>query len=138
MGILVPPGAQTVVVMRPRHLPWDLLPVAWDGAVAPTFPLFTRDEAAHVARRLYEHLRHNAESGCNPVETLGDERGFQVWVRTPEYFWMICRRELGKAYRPVLFPTREDALHAAEQLVPVVFPDADANQECYFNTQNFG
>ena len=47
LGILVPPGARTVVILRARSLGWDLLPAAWNGnpASAPVFSVFGRDEA---------------------------------------------------------------------------------------------
>jgi hypothetical protein len=42
LGILVPPGDKTLVVLRPRGLEWDLLPALWmgDAIAAPVFCQF--------------------------------------------------------------------------------------------------
>ena len=83
LGILVPPGGKTLVILRPRGLEWDLLPARWgeDARVAPVFCQFERDEAALVARRLHQCLEGLVLVGTNPVETFGNPLGqhFQVW-----------------------------------------------------------
>ncbi|MBI3410720.1 MAG: hypothetical protein HY040_20475 [Planctomycetes bacterium] len=141
LGILVPPGQKTLVILRPRAHAWDLLPARWDGdpEVPPVFCTFERDEAAHVARRLLHLLEEHVERGFSPVHTVGDSqsRRFQVWLRTEELIWIACRRTPGKAYQPVLFETQEEARSAAELEEAVVWPGADALQEYYFNTQKF-
>lgn len=141
LGILVPPGARTVVILRPRSLGWDLLPAAWDGdpAMAPAFCVFGRDEAAQLARRLQKALEDAAARGVNPVETFGDarEQAFQVWVRAAEHFWIPCRKSAARNYEPLLFANRDEARQAGEALARIVWPAADADQEYYFNTQQF-
>ncbi|MCI0685609.1 MAG: hypothetical protein L0Y71_26220 [Gemmataceae bacterium] len=141
LGILVPPGARTVVVLRPRSLDWDLLPATWSGdpARAPAFRDFGRDEAAQLARRLQQALEDAAARGVNPVETLGDaqERAFQVWVRAADFFWIPCRKTPAQHYQPLLFADRAAAQQAGEVLARIVWPAADAGQEYYFNTQQF-
>jgi hypothetical protein len=141
LAILVPPGARTLVILRPRGLPWDLLPARWDGdgGAAPVFCTFGRDEAAGVARRLPKLLEQAVAAARNPVQTVGDARGecHQVWVHTDEFVWIVCHRTPGQPYRPALFAEREEARRHAEQLTPIFWPDADAGQEYYFNTQHF-
>lgn len=141
LGILVPPGTRTLVVLRPRTLPWDLVPARWDGDAArpPSVCLFGRDEAAGVARRVQRALEHAVAGGVNPLQTIGDAQGrhFQVWLRTEEFVWLVCRRAPGQAYRPALFASLEEARAEAERLSPVLWPAAGAGQEYYFNTQNF-
>ncbi len=141
LGILVPPGGRTLVILRPRSLPWDLLPARWDGDAgrAPEFCPFERNEAAGVARRLQQALERGVASGVNPVQTSGDVEGqqFQVWVRTDEFVWLVCRRAPGEAYRPLVFASRTEAEHVAERLVPIMWPAPGALQEIYFNTQQF-
>jgi hypothetical protein len=141
LAILVPPGARTLVILRPRGLTWDLLPARWSGedACPPEFCTFGREEAAGVARRLAKALEQAVEAGTNPVQTAGDARGecYQIWVRTDEFVWVVCHRTPGQAYRPALFADREEACRHAEQLMAVVWPAADAGQEFYFNTQHF-
>jgi hypothetical protein len=73
------------------------------------------------------------------VETFGNPGGreFQVWVRTGEYVWVLCRRLPGEPYEPLLFTSCEEAAGAGRRLTPFFHPAADANQEYYFNTQKF-
>jgi hypothetical protein len=141
LGILVPHGARTLVILRPRGLSCDLLPARWDGSASapPIFCTFGRDEAAATARRLHLALEEAVRDGVNPVQTAGDPRGdnLQVWVRTNEFVWIVCHRAPGQAYRPALFADAEEARRLAEQLTPVFWPAADAGQEYYFNTQHF-
>ena len=136
LGILVPQGAKTLVIVRPRALTFDLLPVRWDGEAghAPEFCAFTRDVAAQVARRLIVSLE---TAGANPVQTFGHCDCFQVWLRAGEFVWIVCRRAPGEPYQPILFATQEEAISEAEKLTAYVWPAADANQQYYFNTQSF-
>jgi hypothetical protein len=141
LGILVPPGARTLVILRPRSLAWDLLPAHWNGNTdtAPAFCAFSRDDAAAVARRLQQALVSAVAAGVCPIQTAGDVAGasFQVWVRTDEYVWVVCRRAPGQAYQPAVFAEREEARRQAELLTPIFWPAQDAEQEFYFNTQHF-
>src|SRR3954469_15525384 len=92
LGILVPQGVKTLVIVRPRSLAWDLLPARWDGDSdhAPQFCVFTRDEASGAARRLLQALEAAVAKGANPVQTFGDAHGgrLQVWLRTEEFVWI--------------------------------------------------
>ncbi len=141
LGILVPPGTRTLVIVRPRPVEFDLLPARWAGTSScpPEFCLFERDEAAQVARSFQAALDDAVRRGVNPVETLGDQAGnaFQVWIRAAGWFWIACRRAMGQAYRPLLYQTMEAAREAGEALARIVFPASDAEQEYYFNTQRF-
>lgn len=141
LGILVPPGLRTLVILRPRGLAWDLLPARWDGSGdrPPVFCTFSRDEAAGVARRVQKALEQAVVSGHSPLHTVADPDGatHQVWVRTDEFVWIVCHRALGSAYQPAVFADRDEARRHAEQLAPILWPAADAEQEYYFNTQHF-
>jgi hypothetical protein len=139
IGVLVPPGAKTLVIVRPRALEWDLLAAQWDGESthAPRFCVFTRDEAAAVARRFITALEGAVVTGTCPVQTFGAEAARQIWLRTDEFVWIVCRRASGQAYQPIVFASAEEAACAAEQLIPIVCPPADVAQQYYFNTQNF-
>ncbi len=141
LGILVPPGEATLVIVRPRPLAWDLLPARWDGDCAhpPAFCTFGRDEAAAVARRLQTALEKSVQAGSNPIESFGDVQAGcgQLWLRTDEFVWIVCRRSPGQAYQPAIFTTREGLDQAAAQLRPFLWPAADGEQEYYFNTQLF-
>jgi hypothetical protein len=142
LGILVPQGAKTPVIVRPRALEWDLLPARWDGVGnhAPQFCLFTRDEAAGVARRLVKALESAVAAGVNPLESFGDpeQNCLQLWLRADEFVWIVCRRVQGGAYRPAVFTSIEEATAVGEALAAVMWPPADVVQQYYFNTQNCG
>src|ERR1019366_7529657 len=141
LGILVPQGAKTLVIVRPRALSWDLLPARWDGVSdhTPQFCVFTRDEAASVARRLVQTLEAAVEKGINPLESFGDIQGkcLQIWLRTEELVWIVCQRAQGQAYRPMIFASAEEASQEADRIAAFVWPLVVTKQEYYFNTQNF-
>jgi hypothetical protein len=141
LGILVPPGPRTLVILRPRSLEWDLLPLRPDdaGRASAGFCEFGRDEAAGVARRVQRALEQAAGVGANSVEAvaLPDGAGFWVVARAGAWCWVACRREPGQPYRASQFATREGAGEAVARLACVLCPAAEAGQEYYFNTQNF-
>ncbi len=140
IGILVPQGTKTLVIVRPRALEWDLLPARWDGdrERPPQFCLFTRDEAVSVARRLVKALEGAVAQAVNPLESFGDAQRecLQIWLRTEEFVWIVCRRAQGQAYQPMIFALQDEATRAAEKLAAYVWPAADVKQEYYFNTQH--
>jgi hypothetical protein len=142
LGILVPTGTPTLVIVRPRALSWDLIPARWDGdgQHPPQFCAFSRDEAATVARRLVKSLEAALERGVNPLETFGDAGGAScgIWLRTDEFVWIVCRRVQGQAYQPMIWASMAEAASEAEKITPFVWPAAEARQQYYFNTQNFG
>jgi hypothetical protein len=136
LGILIPQGARTLVIVRPRALEWDLLPARWDGVAshAPQLCLFSRDDAALVARRFIKA----AEQGIAPVESFGNaERNcVQLWLRADEFLWIVCKRVQGNAYQPMIFMSMEAATRAAEAVDAIFRPETV--QQYYFNTQNCG
>jgi hypothetical protein len=140
IGILVPQGTRTLVIVRPRALSFDLLPARWTGdEQPPQFCTFSRDEAALVARRLIAALEAAVAAHANPVQTFGDPSRacFQIWLRTDEYVWIACRRAPGQAYAPVVFADQAEATREAERLSAFVWPALEAAQEYYVNTQVF-
>ena len=139
LGILVPPGARTLVVLRPRTLGYDLLPVRWNGdpASPPTFCTFGRDEAAHVARQLGQLLEDCDAAHRHAVETLGRDGAFQIWLRGDDVSWLVCARAPGAEYRPVLFADAEAAVREAQRLTETLHPGPTRVQQYYFNTQKF-
>jgi hypothetical protein len=139
LGILVPPGHRTVVVLRPRAMSWDLLALRPGDGPNPAFCDFGRDEAAGVARRVQQALAQAACDGANPVETLAGPAhgGYRVCARAGGFTWLACLRLPGQPYQPVDFTTADEAHAAAARLARFLCPAADADQEYYFNTQNF-
>jgi hypothetical protein len=135
LGILVPPGRRTVVILRPRSLRWDLLAVRQGEPLA--FCEFGRDEAAGVARQVQRALELGAVTGVNSVAAVAGVGGYTVCCRRGEFCWVACARRPGRAYEPAVFATADEAAAAAAELARILCPAADARQEYYFNTQNF-
>ena len=63
LGILVPPGRRTLVILRLRALAWDLLPIRLHEQAV--FCEFGRDEAALLARHVHAALEQ---------QNLGDQQ----------------------------------------------------------------
>ena len=140
LGILVPPGRRTVVILRPRAVAWDFLALKPGAGLEAfgSFCDFERDEAAGIARQVQRDLARRACEGVNPVEVAGPaDNGYRLCVRAGGLAWLACVRQPGQPYRPARFATMEEARAAAARLAHFVFPAADADQEFYFNTQNF-
>jgi hypothetical protein len=141
LGILVPPGPRTFVILRPRALEWDLLPLqpGLEQAQPPVFCALARAEAASVARRVQQALEHDADSLSTPIEVVATtpDAGYKICARVETYRWIVCLRVSGQPYRPCLFASMEEAATAAAQLVPFLWPAPERQQEYYFNTQAF-
>ncbi len=141
IGVLVPQGDRTLVVVRPLALKWDLLPARWDGDSEshPQFCSFSRDEAAGVARRFIEDLKKAREVGCFPVHSFGNEDigDVGIWVRTSDLVWIACERNPNHPYKPASFTTFAESREAGNALGHYVHPPIGEEQEYYFNTQNF-
>jgi hypothetical protein len=140
LGILVPPGRRTIVIVRPRGLPWDLVVVRSDRRTGPTatFRDFGRDEAAAAAEGLYSALRRWA-SGEAPgaIEPALGESGFVVRASIDAFPLVVCRRQPGQPYQPLVTTEPDEAQRTATALMTVLHPAPDANQEVYFNDRQF-
>jgi len=139
LGILVPPGQRTFVILRPRALEWDLLPIRFDQGVYSTFCVFARDEAAAIARQVHRTLAESAGAGERSVQIVANPGGdgFLVWVPMEDVMWTVCPRVPGRPYEPCVFSSNDEAQSAIDRLSPYLWPQTDADQEYYFNTQNF-
>jgi hypothetical protein len=141
LGILVPPGLRTFVILRPRALEWDLLPLrpGLEQAQPAVFCTFGRDEAVGLARRIQQALESGVAKAPHPVEVVvaAPETSFGIGARVEAYLWIVCQRLAGQPYQPCLFASVEEADTAAARLVPYLWPALGARQEYYFNTQAF-
>jgi hypothetical protein len=138
VGILVPPGRRTVVVLRPRALDLDLLLLRRgdDGRALTAFHEAARTEAALLAENLGKALVRSPEAGS--IEVIPAEgAGWLVQANFGAFALVACARLAGQAYRPLAFATEEEAGRAAAALRSALCPAADADQELYVNTQHF-
>jgi hypothetical protein len=135
VGILVPPGRRTLVVVRPRSLDFDLLLVRRGdaGEVLDGFHEASRSEASFLAENLCRALT----SSTGRVEMVAADGGFRVCCEISAFPLIICGRKPGEPYRPMLFPDETAARQAADAVRAVLCPAADAERQLYLNTQHF-
>jgi hypothetical protein len=137
LGILLPPGRRTLVVVRPRALDWDLLPLNPNENGGPRFWEVGRVEGPDLAQRLFRALEEAARAGSGRVEPVADDGGYELRAGFGLFVLVACSRRPGEAYQPYLFETLDLALEAAERLQQCLCPARDSEQEVYFNTRNF-
>jgi hypothetical protein len=140
LGLLVPPGRRTLVIVRPRALAWDLLIVHSHRRTGPTttFRDFGRDEASAAVEGLCLALQQWAAGGPGRLEAVAGADGWLVRGEVGIFPLLACLRRPGQAYQPLVFPDRAAAEDAAAALTGVLRPAADAEQELYLNTRHFG
>jgi hypothetical protein len=141
LGILVPPGPRTVLILRPRSLPWDLLLTNPGGEEAPLLPLreLPRQEAEAVAEQLCHSLEEWAEGGPVRVEAVAapGSAGYCVRAWAGPFPLIACPRRPREPYHPLIVSDEEDARTAATAIAAVLHPAVGSVQEVYFNTRNF-
>jgi hypothetical protein len=137
LGVLVPPGRRTVVIVRPRGLAWDLLPLRAEETARSPFQEVGVGQAANLARELRQVFEEQAPQPVRvePLPAPGGE-GYEVRATLGSCSWVACPRTPGQAYQPAVFATLDEALQAADSLLAVLRP-GNADQELYFNTHHF-
>lgn len=137
LGILIPPGSQTVLILRPRSLPWDLVLLKSCGST--TFRTLNQSEGHQVAEALYEALvkwsdGSNGHIGAIP---LSEGEGLQIWMDVEDFSLIVCARNPGQPYQPLILTDSQQAEEAIGQLQAVLCPGANQKQEIYLNTRHF-
>jgi hypothetical protein len=137
LGILTPPGRRTFLILRPRSLAWDLLLLRPDSTHA--FRELPRAEAQRLADELFKALRQWSEGASGHVEEIACPEGHGYWlrVRVGSFALLLCARQPGQPYQPLVFPDDEAAFAAAAQLRGILRPPAHMEQEVYLNTTHF-
>jgi len=137
LGILLPPGLRTVLIVRPRALQWDLLLV--QGVAGTTFRSLSRAEAPLIAQSFYQALEQWNRGGVGHVGVVPslEGTGFLVWADVGDFALVACERIPGQPYRPMQFPAEDEAHAAVGRITAALCPPAPAEQEVYFNTRNF-
>jgi hypothetical protein len=138
LGILVPPGRRTLVIVRPRALEWDLIPLdpGDEGESGERFWEMGREFAPRLAREIAAALEEGTSGRVEPVASP-DGGGYQLRAGVGRFVLLACHRRAGQAYEPLRFATVAEACAAAEQVAAVLCPAAEAGQELYFNTRYF-
>jgi hypothetical protein len=142
LGILAPPGRETVLIVRPRALPWDLLLLrGGEGGEAGTpFLHLAAEDAEAAAEGLWRALQKWSAGGPGRVEEAYAPDGAGYWVQAEvgPFPLIACPRRPGHPYRPAAFATPEDAATAARAIAAALCPPPGAEQEVYLNTRHFG
>ncbi len=141
LGILMPLGSRTLVILRPRSLDWDLVPVRPDGEPdqRTLFWEISREQGAPLASELHRNLEDWAGGGLGRVEPVPAPggKGYHVRVGLGRFVLVACGRIPGIPYKPAVFDSVSKALTASERIASVLCPAADEIQEIYFNTDSF-
>ena len=141
LGILVPPGRRTVVIVRPRALDWDLLLLrpGPEREADPAFLEVGREEAAGLTQKLHRALEKGAAgaSACVEAASSPEWQGYRVYAHVGKFTLVACPRVPGQPYHPVQFAASAEAEDAALRLTGVLFPLPDAGRELYVNLRNF-
>jgi hypothetical protein len=136
LGILVPPGRRTFLILRPRALSWDLLLLRPGEGNA--FREVAHAEAERLAQEMLQALwSWSAGASGHVEEAVCPEGGFWVRVRVGPFALLACSRQPGQPYQPLTFPDADTALSAAAQVRDILRPPALVDQEVYLNTLHF-
>jgi hypothetical protein len=142
LGILLPPGARTVLILRPRPVPWDLLLVrGGEGGEAGTpFLHLGPEEGQAMAEGLLRALGRWGAGGPGKVEAAfaADGAGYWVQAEVGAFPLIACERRPGQPYRPAAFATAGEAENAAAAIAAALRPPSDTGLEVYLNTRHFG
>ena len=113
LGILMPPGRRTLLIVRPRALAWDLLVVRSSPKTGPTttFRDFGREEAEAASEGLLLALEAWAAGGPGRIEAqaTGAGDGWQVRAAVGVFPLLACPREPGRPYTPLVCAGRAEA-----------------------------
>jgi hypothetical protein len=132
LGILVPPGRQTLVILRPRALPWDL--VLTKDAASLNFREIFREEAGRAVDAIQQALVNADE--CD-VSAQQAETGAWIRCRLGRFHFLACQRLSGQPYQPYLFVDAEQVKRTTADLRAILLPSPDCVQEIYCNTRHF-
>jgi hypothetical protein len=141
VGILVPPGHRTLVILRPRALDVDLV---LTGSRADSPGVFRFREIAAIegnlmARQIVRALEEWAQGGPGIIEVvpLAEPRGWRIHIEIGSWNWAVCPRVPGQPYRAMTFTAEDEARALADRLAEVLCPSREGGQELYLNSQEF-
>jgi hypothetical protein len=134
LGVLVPPGARTFLILRPRQLAFDLVLLRPDE---PAFHDLALQEGQVAARQLVRALVERADIRIETPAGPGAS-GWRLQLTIGPFTLLACPREPGRPYRPWTLPDAASADAAAAALALLLTPGDDVVQEVYTNTRYFG
>jgi hypothetical protein len=142
LGILLPPGARTVLILRPRSVAWDLLLVrSGEGGEAGTpFLHLEAEEGQAMAEGVLRALQRWVAGGSGKVDAAVAPDGVGYWVQAEvgAFPLIACERRPGQPYRPAAFAGAEEAEAAAAAIAAALCPSPGIGLEVYLNMRHFG
>ena len=137
LGVLVPPGRRTFLILRPRGLAWDLVLL---NPAEPAFLDLSTEEAPLLVAQFVRDLSEWNAGGPGGVETPGrsGSGGWRVRVNVGPFALLVCPRRPGEPYRPLALPDAAAAETVAQAVAAVLRPPPDVTQDYYLNTRHFG
>jgi hypothetical protein len=135
LGILVPPGRQTFVILRPRALPWDL--VLTRDAQSTSFREIFRDEAPRAVQAIRRALECWSQGGPGDLVSQPAHSGYWLRCTLGDFHFIACSRLPGKPYEPHSFTGTDQTQRAIDDMLAVLHPRPGAVQQIYSNTRHF-
>ena len=141
LGILIPPGHRTLVILRPRALDVDLV-LTRSRADSPgvfRFWEIASIEGNLMARQVHRALEEWAQGGPGIIEVvpLTERHGWRVRIEIGSFNWAVCPRVPGQPYRAMTFTAEGEARTLASRLAEVLCPSLEGDRELYLNTHEF-
>jgi hypothetical protein len=141
VGILLPPGPRSVLILRPRPLPWDLLLVrsGVGGESGTPFLHLAPEEGPAMAEGLVRALERWTAGGPGRIDAVFAADGAGCWVQAEigAFPLIACERRPGQAYRPAGFATVAAAEEATAAIIAALRPSGDDGLQVYLNTRHF-
>jgi hypothetical protein len=137
IGVLVPPGRRTFVIVRPRRLALDLLVLA--EAAGNAFREFEREQACRAAEALVDRLTDDPSAvSINLQKAPADgQPAIHLRVQIGPFHLLVCARNPGQPYAPLRFVDDLSARATCEQIRELFTPRKGNEQEYYLNTRQF-
>ncbi len=147
LGVLLPPGRQTFLILRPRALPCDLLLLRTPGV--PAFCQLEAIAAPGMAQKVYRALEqrtavevltfflHPPPAGGSETLSHPEDAGVWLQIQIGPHALVVCRRQAGQPYQPQFFADPASAQALGSRLAGILCPPGDFEQEVYFNDRHF-
>ncbi|HEV3203743.1 MAG TPA: hypothetical protein VGY77_05140 [Gemmataceae bacterium] len=141
LGILIPPGNPTLVILRPRALNVDLLLIRQleNGSQEIRFWEIDRKEAREMGFQVHQALEAWATAGKGKIVVVRqpDREGCRIRVNMGTLTWLVCGRLPGQPYQAKTFTNEKDARNMVLWLAENLCPVTSDGRELYFNFHHF-
>ncbi|GIW81123.1 MAG: hypothetical protein KatS3mg105_2930 [Gemmatales bacterium] len=135
LGILIPPGQRTIVLLRPRALEYDLLPVNQDNSHGTFFWEIPQGRASAIADEMVQALTEHLQDVR--IVPIADGDGYQLRMSLGHFVFVVCPRIAGQPYRPLALPTVAEAEKVSNRIRDALVPPSGADLEWYLNSRHF-